>query len=143
MMVSDDLIHKFAAAIAAAEGYGVVGAVPTRANNPGDLTDDGDVGHGFIQTSGPMGAKITVYGSITDGWNALYKKLRRMFDGASHVYTLDMTIMEMGIKYAGSAEWAANVARKMGTDTRTTLAMLAKADMESEPGLGVDESTEV
>lgn len=142
-MVSDDLIHKFAQAIAAAEGFGVVGAVPTRANNPGDLTDEGDVGHGFLETSGPMGAKITVYGSITDGWNALYKKLRRMFDGASHVYTLDMTIMEMGIKYAGSAEWAANVARKLGTDTRTTLAMLAKADMESEPGLGVDESTEV
>jgi hypothetical protein len=53
------LIQKFMHAVACAEGSGISGAVPTRANNPGNLTDDGDVGLGTIQTSGPFGAKIT------------------------------------------------------------------------------------
>lgn len=139
-MVSESLIKRFAQAIAFAEGYGVVGAVPTRANNPGDLTDDLDVGHGFIETSGPMGAKITVYGTVTDGWTALYKKVGRMLNGASLVYTLDMTIMEVGLKYAGDPDWSENVARRLGVDTQTTLAQLAATDLQG-PGLGVDEST--
>lgn len=121
-MTTESLIQRFATAIAHAEGFYVEGSVPQRAKNPGDLTDDGDVGNGFIQTSGPMGARITVYSTVEDGWNALNKKVARMLNGASHVYTLDLTIMEVGMKYAGSAEWAANVAKHLGVDTRTTLA---------------------
>jgi hypothetical protein len=121
-MTTETLIQAFASAIAHAEGFYVTGSIPQRANNPGDLTDDGDVGHGFIESSGPMGAKITVYGSVEDGWAALNKKVARMLNGASHVYPLSMTIMEVGLKYAGSAAWAQNVATKLGIDTRTTLA---------------------
>jgi hypothetical protein len=121
-MTPDSLIQAFATAIAKAEGFYVDGSVPQRAKNPGDLTDDGDVGNGFIETSGPMGAKITIYSTVEDGWAALVKKVARMLNGASHVYTLDMTILEVGIKYAGSSEWARNVAATLGVRTASTLA---------------------
>jgi hypothetical protein len=57
-----------------------------------------------------------------------------MLNGASKVYTLDMTLMEVAIKYAGSPLWAANVARSLNTDTRTTLAQLADADLKAQEG---------
>ena len=139
-MTSEALIQAFATAIAHAEGFYVAGSVPQRANNPGDLTDDGDVGNGFIQTSGPMGAKITVYSTVEDGWAALTKKVARMLNGASHVYTPDLTILEVGMKYAGSAEWAANVAARLGVDTRTTLAEYASG-AHTQP-LSADQSTQ-
>ena len=122
-MVSSVLIEKFCKAIAEAEGFGKPG--PTLcANNPGNLTDDGDVGHGFVQTHGAHGAKITIYATPTDGWGALYKKVRRMLSGASHTYTLDLTVMEVALKWSGDPNWARNVAAVLGVDTRTTLATL-------------------
>ena len=124
-MTPDSLIQAFAMAIAKAEGFYADGSVPQRAKNPGDLTDDGDVGNGFIETSGPMGAKITIYSTVEDGWAALVKKVARMLNGASHVYTLDLTIMEVGIKYAGSSAWARNVAASLNVKTTTTLAEYA------------------
>ena len=130
-MVSDDLVNFFAQAIARAEGFHVPDSVPARAHNPGDLTDDGDIGLGVIQTSGPAGAKITIYATDEDGWNALYAKVRRILNGASHVYTLDLTIMEMALKYAGSTDWAFNVAKSLGVDTRMTLAELASDNQET------------
>jgi hypothetical protein len=131
-MVSDTLVVKFSEAIAKAEGFYVPNSVPARAHNPGDLTDDGDVGLGFIQTAGSFGAKITVYATDADGWTALYKKVRRMLNGASKVYTLDMTLMEVAIKYSGDAAWATNVAKDLGVDTRTSLAQLAFLDSQRQ-----------
>lgn len=130
IVVSDDLVNKFAEAIARAEGFYVADSVPARAHNPGDLTDDGDVGLGFIQTSGPFGAKITVYASDEDGWAALRRKVRRMLDGHSHTYPTSLTVMEVALKYAGSPEWAFNVAKQLGIDTRMTLGELASDNQE-------------
>ncbi len=130
-MIADAFVEKFAQAIAKAEGFYVPDSVPARAHNPGDLTDDGDVGHGFIQTSGPNGAAITVYATDEDGWEALRKKLRRMLDGRSSVYPLDLTIMEVAIKYSGDANWAFNVAKSLGVDTRMTLAELSSDNQET------------
>lgn len=133
-MISADFIKRVAEAYAYAEGFyetdpAKIPTVPQRAHNPGDLTDDGDVGNGFIQTSGPMGAKITIYSNDTDGWNALYRKVRRMLSGASHTYTLDMTIHDVGMKYAGDPNWGVNVAEKLGIPVTTTLADLANQDL--------------
>jgi hypothetical protein len=130
-MVSDDLVNRFSEAIAKAEGFYVANSVPARAHNPGDLTDDGDIGLGFIQTEGPFGAKITIYASDADGWDALHRKVRRMLDGGSHVYTSDLTLMEVALKYAGSTEWAFNVAKDLGVDTRMTLGELATDNQET------------
>lgn len=129
-MVSEELVTKVAKAIAVAEGFHVEGSVPQRANNPGDLTDDGDAGWGTIHTSGPQGAAITIYPNASAGWQALYKKVRRMLEGGSHVYPVRVTLMEVGLKYAGSAQWAMNVAKQLGVDTSTTLADLVKKDWE-------------
>jgi hypothetical protein len=130
MMVSDDLVKEFSEAIARAEGFYVPDSVPARARNPGDLTDDGDVGNGVIQTAGPNGAAITIYASDADGWAALHKKVRRMLDGASHTYTPDLTIMEVGLKYSGDGAWGLNVAKQLGIDSRMTLAELAEDNQE-------------
>ena len=130
-MISDDFVQKFAEAVARAEGFYVADSVPARAHNPGDLTDDGDIGHGVIQTSGPAGAAITIYATDEAGWNALRRKLWRMLNGASRIYTLDLTLMEMAIRYSGSADWAFNVAKALGVDTRMTLAELAADNQES------------
>jgi hypothetical protein len=130
-MVTDDVVNRFAQAIAKEEGFYVPNSVPARAHNPGDLTDDGDVGHGVIQTAGPLGAKITIYATDEDGWNALRKKLRRMLNGASETYTLDFTLMEVGLKYSGNASWALNVAKQLGIDSRMTLAELSSDNQET------------
>jgi hypothetical protein len=131
-MVSEELVTRLSQAIAKAEGFDVPNSVPCRANNPGDLTDDGDVGCGLIHTSGPYGAAITIYPNVSAGWQALYKKVRRMLEGGSHTYPVRITLMEVGLKYAGSAQWAMNVAKQLGVDTSTTLADLAKRDWDQQ-----------
>lgn len=145
-MISEDLIKRFAEAIAHEEGFfldtrGGKPDVPERANNPGDLTDEGDVGNGTIQTAGPNGAKITIYANATDGWNALFRKVRRMLSGASHTYTLDLTIEQVGVKYSGDPAWGVNVAARLGVPPTTTLAQLAQQDLLQQGQQGLQEST--
>ena len=111
-----DPITAIAMAIANAEGFGVVGAIPTLANNPGDLVL-GDIGYG---TMGPQ--KITVFGSVQDGWNALFKQVGEMIAGTSEYYNPSMTWNQIGAKYAGAGSpWAANVATNLGVDPNSTL----------------------
>jgi hypothetical protein len=131
-MISDSLIQRFSQAIATTEGFYVSGSVPQRANNPGDTTDAGDVGNGVIQTDGPNGAKITIFSNATDGWNELYRKVRRMLSGASEVYLLSMTVEEVGMKYSGDANWGKNVATALGVQPTTTLAEIAQADLQAQ-----------
>ena len=131
-MVSEELILKLSRAIAKEEGFYVSNSVPQRAHNPGDLTDDGDVGFGTVETKGPHGAKITIYPDDAKGWDALYKKVRRMLSGASHTYTLDLTVMEVALKWAGDPVWARNVAAAIGVDTRATLAEIVEADLKKQ-----------
>jgi len=131
MLVSPQLITKFAQAIAVAEGYGKHG--PTQAcNNPGNLTDDGDVGCGCVQTSGTHGATITIYKTPEDGWAALTKKVARMMRGASHVYRIDMTISEIAAKWCGDQNWGFNVANCLGVTPTSTLADLIAQDIKSQ-----------
>jgi len=129
-MISEQFIQRMSEAIADEEGFGIPDSVPTRASNPGDLTDDKDVGLGVIQTSGPAGAGITIYATPADGWAALARKLRRMLSGASEVYLLSMSIEEVGMKWSDDPNWGKNVAAKLGVTPDTTLAELAAANLE-------------
>lgn len=131
-MISQELILKVSRAIASAEGFGVAGAVPTRAHNPGDITDDGDVGLGVIHTGGPHGAPITIYGSDADGWSALYRKVGRMLRGASHVYLLAMSLEQVGLKWSGDPAWPANVARELGVSTSARMSDLVSFDLAQQ-----------
>jgi hypothetical protein len=134
-MVSEDLIDKFCQAIARAEGFldpNHPNDVPKRAHNPGNITDDGDLGLGVIQTGGPHGAPITIYASDADGWNALRRKVRRMLSGASHTYSLALTIEEVAIKWSGDPNWGVNVARSLGVLVETSLIDIVSQDVKTQ-----------
>lgn len=133
-MISDDLVNRFATAIAKAEGFYVPDSLPARAHNPGDLTDDGDIGLGFEQSEGPGAAEITRYATDADGWAALTRKVRRMLSGGSTVYTLNMTINQVGMKYARSEDWGINVARELGVTPSTPLVSIVAQDRALQAG---------
>lgn len=94
-----------AEAIAHAEGFGVVGAIPTNAHNPGDLVMPNWSGH----TLGAEG--ISVFQDDISGWAALEHQLDMIRTRRSHVYTPGMTIREMASKWTRTQtqEWCDNV----------------------------------
>jgi hypothetical protein len=136
-MVSDSLVKRFCDAIESAEGFfqkriGEAEDLPQRCNNPGDLTDDGDVGLGTARSVGIGAADITIYPSVEAGQAALEKKIRRALNGASSVYTLSMSIEQFGMKYARDSHWGVNVAAELGVSPLTTLADLVQADLNEQ-----------
>jgi hypothetical protein len=111
-------LQQLAAAIAQAEGFGIEGAIPTLANNPGDLVL-GDKGYGTMGAAG-----ITVFASAQDGWNALYHELNLIFSGTSHVYTTAMTFAQVAAHWTQTevGSWAHNVATYVGASVNDSLA---------------------
>jgi hypothetical protein len=122
-------IKSFAKAIASAEGYGLPNAIPTLANNPGDLVIPGWQGAKL----GSEGISVLDADSLGDplppngGWYRLLRQLQFIVDGTSRVYSLDMTIADMAAKWTATepAAWASNVAFYLGvmpdTDLRSLL----------------------
>jgi len=118
-MIPDALIQAIAQAIATAEGFFVAGALPARANNPGNLKM-GNVGLGTI------GGK-TVYPSAEAGWGALHRQVSLMLTGQSAYYKPSMTIAQVAAIYTGgdnAAAWARIVAARLGTTVDATLTQL-------------------
>jgi hypothetical protein len=114
-------IQQLANAIAFAEGFGKLGAVPTDFHNPGDL-GPGDVGTAYPSVF-KGGSNVSQLPDDATGWAALTGKLSAIFNGRSSVYSPTMTIEEMGQKYAGdSKSWSSNVAKYLGISPKTTLA---------------------
>lgn len=94
-----------AEAIARAEGFWVVGSIPNRAHNPGDLVL-GDKGHGTL------GAEhITVFQDDGTGIAALEHQIQLIRDRKSSVYKKEMTIQQMAGHWTNTqqGEWADNV----------------------------------
>lgn len=109
-----EAIKRFARAVASAEGFGIPGAIPTVANNPGDLVLDG--------WSPTLGAGIAVFDSEDYGWSRLYRQLSIILTGGSSHYYPDMSIADMGLKWSGGdPNWARNVARYLNVSTATPL----------------------
>lgn len=110
-------IQALALAIEKAEGYGIPGAIPTVANNPGDLVVPG-------WTGAKLGsAGISVFSSYEEGKNHLYYQLQLIANGQSHIYTLDDTISSMAKKWTATAQdnWANIVSGELGVSSDTTL----------------------
>ena len=114
-------VIDFARAVATAEGFYVPTSLPRRANNPGNLVIPG-------WTGPTLGAeRISVFPTVEEGWNRLYRQLNLIVTGKSRVYWLDMTITEMGAKWAPAGPmnvpnaWATNVARMLEVPTNTPL----------------------
>lgn len=123
--VFPDAYKQFAKAISVAEGYGVVGAIPSLANNPGDL----ELPHWQGEKLGSQGISVldpdTVDAPLppNGGWYRLLKQIEFIGEGKSHVYSLDMTIQEMSLKWTTtqSEAWAENVANYLGVSVTTQL----------------------
>lgn len=109
-------IKRMAEAIARQEGFYKSGSIPQRANNPGDLKVPG-------WTGPTLGTGITVFNSVDDGWQALYRQLWRILTNQSAYYNLDMTIAEMGGVWTATQQdaWSSNVAGFLGVPTSTKL----------------------
>lgn len=111
-------ISDFSNAIGHAEGYGTPGAIPTRANNPGDLAL-GDIGYGTL------GKGITIFPTPDAGSAALDKQVSMMADGSSKNYSPLESISQIGATYAaGDPAWSKNVAKLLGVDPSSTLGSL-------------------
>jgi hypothetical protein len=112
-------VQQFAQAIARAEGFYIVGSLPQRLNNPGDLKVPG--------TRTDPASGLTVFESIEQGWQGLYRQLGLVVSGNSANYRLSMTIRQMGNIYAPAADrnlpgaWAQNVAGYLGVSVDTPL----------------------
>jgi hypothetical protein len=104
-------IQLFAQAIAFAEGYGPAANLPTKANNPGDLSKGAYGDTGIYITAGD-GEQVVKYASASDGFNALYRQLQDIVNGQSSYYNLGMTIQQMGATWASPPGliWGTNVA---------------------------------
>ncbi|OFW99444.1 MAG: hypothetical protein A3E78_04280 [Alphaproteobacteria bacterium RIFCSPHIGHO2_12_FULL_63_12] len=112
-------IRRFADAIAYAEGFYAAGnPIPRRLNNPGDLKASA------VPSIGKDASGHLEFATIADGWEALHRQLWLIVVGKSRVYTLDMTLEQMGAKYAEGPTWASNVAQRLGCGRTATLRSL-------------------
>lgn len=113
-------MSTLADAIAIAEGYGQPGAIPTAANNPGDLAL-GDIGYGT------MGQGITVFPTQQAGQAALDNQLSLIQSGGSQYYSPNETISQMGNTWSGgNPDWANNVASALGVSPNTPINSLSQ-----------------
>ena len=117
-----DAVLRVAQAIAIAEGS------PASWNNPGDLT--GGDAYGFeLQRDGDGDALVNSAGvvrfvNLADGVNALYRKLQRIQNGASRVYSSAMSLVDFAQEYTGgdnAGSWAKNVAAYLGLDVGSSV----------------------
>lgn len=111
------LIPSFAYAIGKAEGFGPVGNIPTRAKNPGDL-ELGDIG------LGTLGQGITIYPTLRQGIEALYRELNLILTNTSKDYNTSMTFSQMAIIWTGNdnpINWAEIVAKSLNVFPDTTI----------------------
>lgn len=114
--VPSDKVKQIAQAIAHAEGFGVAGAIPTRAHNPGDLKM-GDIGNGAINGK-------TVFASDVDGWNALYKQIDLMVSGGSEYYQPSDSWRRIATVWVGTSDyvnWLNTVTGDLGVDSDSSL----------------------
>jgi hypothetical protein len=120
-------VVQLAQAIARAEGFGVPGAIPTRGNNPGDLTR----AFGF-QTAGTLNKEgVLQFVNLADGWNALYAIVAYWLGGSDSLYPLSLTIEQVAGNYVdgpnaagfstGAENWSNSVANSLGLSVTNTL----------------------
>lgn len=114
-------VQQLAKAISIAEGTSYQDGTPNlnslgmQRNNPGDIEDS-------------MGQIIT-YGTVIEGWNALYAQCRKMLDGTSQVYQPSFTLMQTAVLYTGNDQpvaWARSVAQTLGLTINNTLQDVAE-----------------
>ncbi|HLZ52069.1 MAG TPA: hypothetical protein VKP61_15085 [Candidatus Acidoferrum sp.] len=123
MPVTPAKIDLLAQAIATAEGWTNPNpnVVPRRAHNPGDLTRSfGEPTVGVANSEG-----VLEFSDDNAGWSALKGEATAMLTGASHVYSPNMTLLQVAQKYTGgdaADSWAKNAAAVLEITPDQTLA---------------------
>lgn len=123
-MILSTAIRLFAEGIASAEGFFVAGSRAARNHNPGNLTLD------ITDTGVGNDGMFVVYGNDNDGWAALHRQVELILTDASTIYNSQMTLREIGQKYASTStpneqlNWAINVAARLGIDIDTPVSTL-------------------
>jgi hypothetical protein len=113
-------VHILAQAIAKAEGFGPRSTLPTRLHNPGDLKVVKDYRYPGQVRVGKGGH--AQFRTEADGWAALNHQIDKMASGESKHYSVNMTLQEIGKRYAkNSRVWAKNVAHNLGVPPDTSL----------------------
>lgn len=113
-------VHTLAQAIAKAEGYGQKGALPTRLRNPGDLKVVRNYRYPGMVKVGKGGH--AQFRTEADGWAALEKQLDKIVADESKRYSVNMTLQEVGKRYAANSRvWTKNVAHNLGMPPDTYL----------------------
>lgn len=125
-------VKELAKAIAAAEGYGVRGARPTRNNNPGDIRAGLTPYPGQLRIAR---GRYVVFATPAAGWAALEAQITRILAGNSRFYTLHTSINQMARTYAETwRPWAANVTKRLRVPGTTTLEQwLTGGDLDVPP----------
>lgn len=123
-MILSEAIRLFSEGIALAEGFYVAGSRAARNHNPGNMTLD------LIGKKIGMDGMFVVYANDADGWANLYKQVEKILTNASGIYDSEMTLREIGQKYASTSPpdeqlaWAINVASKLGISIDTPVSTL-------------------
>jgi hypothetical protein len=103
---SDKKLDIMVAAISRAEGAGVVGSKPNCLHNPGALRKSG---------------RYEKFHTDAEGRAALRHQLLLIAQGRSRVYSLDMSLQQMGKRYASDPQWAEHVAKILHVSVATPL----------------------
>ena len=119
MATSFPTLSPLSSAIAQAEGYGVSGAIPTLANNPGNL-ELGNLGYGTMNAAG--GQQITVFPSAQAGATALENQVQAALNGSSANYNPNMSLSQFGNIYSGgNSAYGNTLASILGVSPNTPL----------------------
>lgn len=123
-MILSAAIQLFSEGIALAEGFYVAGSRAAENHNPGNMTLD------LIGKKIGMDGPFVVYANDADGWANLRKQVEKILTNASGIYDSQMTLRQIGQKYASTSPpdeqlaWAINVASKLGIDIDTPVSTL-------------------
>jgi hypothetical protein len=125
------VVGAIAQAIATAEGFFTgSGSIPSDQNNPGDITDSSI---GGVTATGTGENGISIFGSLEDGWNALYAKIQNILSGGSSVYDPNSSIADIGSTWAnGDSNWGNNVAAALGVSPDSSLNDYAAANADTQ-----------
>jgi len=111
---SSDRVQDLSHAIARAEGFYRAGTIPNRLHNPGDLR----VVRRY-RYPGQVGTDRRGYAIFRNdraGFAALTHQINKIVNGDSAHYSVNMTVKELGRKYAESGVWARTVSRILGVE---------------------------
>lgn len=111
--------QTLANAIARAEGFYVKGSLPNRLHNPGDIR-----AHRNEHYPGQVGLTrngYVVFRNNAAGWTALRHQIAKIAEGTSKHYNVNMTLRQLGKRYATSPTWVRNVSRSLGMPANAEL----------------------